>query len=353
MSRTELHFVVPGPLDQLTGGYVYDAQMAAGLEELGWNVRVHELPGRFPHPDQVAIEALEAALESMADGARAVIDGLAMGGLPEPVERHASRLRIISMLHHPLSEETGISTADAARFRDTERRALRPCAGAIVSSDYTARTLAEYDLSPERIRVVLPGTRPARRAGGSTQGGPPTLLCVASVTPRKGYDVLVEALAHVADLEWRCICAGSPDRDPAYAESIMRAVSRSGLEDRVSFVGERLGSELVGLYRNASAFVLASHYEGYGMALADALAHGLPIVSTTGGAIPFTVPADAGLLVEAGSAPAFAAALRSLLQGDASLRRGLAEAAQRHAEQLPTWADSVRAFAIAVKDLAP
>ncbi len=351
MSRAKLHFAVPGPLDQLTGGYVYDGHMVAGLRQLGWEVQVHDLAGSFPDPDAEARASLSAMLGSLTDGTAIVIDGLAMGGAPEPLEEHGHRLRIVSMLHHPLAEETGISPAESARFRESERRALVPCAGVIVSSPFTMETIGTYGVSPERVRVVLPGTERVPPAEGPPPGAPPLLLSVASLTPRKGYDVLVAALAGVADLEWTCMCAGSADRDPAHARSVLSAVAEHGLESRITFVGERLGQGLGELYRGASAFVLASHYEGYGMALADALAHGLPVVSTTGGAIPFTVPHTAGLLVAPGDPVAFSGALRKLLADDPSVRDRLAAAARRHAAGLPTWADSITAFAEAVTEL--
>lgn len=351
MSDAALHFVVAGPLDQLTGGYVYDAHMVAGLRDLGWDVRVHELGGRFPAPDAEADRALSGVLASLDAGTRVVIDGLAMGGLPGPLEEHGARLRIVSMLHHPLAEETGISEVEARRFAETERRALVPCVGVVVSSEFTARVLGDYGVSLERIRVVVPGTEPAEPATGPGPGEPPTLLCVASLTPRKGHDVLVAALERVSDLAWTCICVGSTDRDPAHAEDVRLRTSAAGLDDRITFVGERLGARLDWLYRRSSAFVMASYYEGYGMALTEALARGLPVVSTTGGAIPFTVPAEAGILVEPGDDAALAVALRSVLAEDDTLRREMSAAARRHASTLPTWRDAARTLAAALEDL--
>lgn len=351
MSPPDLHVVVPGPLEQLTGGYVYDAHVVEGLRERGWSVRVHNLAGRFPDPDEVARRALACALRGLPDGSRVVVDGLAMGGLPDPIEEHGGRLRLVSLVHHPLCRETGLSESAAERLFETERRALAACAGVIVSSEHTARGLADFDVPAERIRVVVPGTERAAPATGPEPGAPPRLLCVASVTPRKGHDVLVDALARVRDLGWTCVCAGGLDRDPVHAEAVRRRVADAGLVDRIDFVGERHGDELEALYRGASAFVLASHYEGYGMALADALAHGLPVVSTTGGAIPFTVPTDAGLLVEPGDAAAFASALAELLEPGSTAWAELAVAARRHAEDLPTWSDATRSFARAVEEL--
>ncbi len=351
MTPGELHFVVPGPLAQLTGGYVYDAHMVAGLRDLGWRVHVHNLEGRFPDADAVAREAMHGLLASLPDGARVVVDGLAMGGLPEPIEAHGPRLRILSLVHHPLAEETGLPAADASRFRESERRALASCGGVLVSSAFTARGLCSYGVAAERIRAVVPGTEPARPAAGPGAGKPPLLLCVASVTPRKGHDVLVDALARVRDLPWTCVCAGSLERDPPHADSVLRRVGAAGLVDRIEFVGEREGTALEDLYHAASIFVLASHYEGYGMALADALARGLPVVSTTGGAIPFTVPPGAGVLVEPGDAAAFAAALRPLIGPDTTTRTRLAAAARRHAAALPSWREAAAAFGLAIDEL--
>ena len=351
MTLHVLHFVVPGPLAQLTGGYVYDGRMVDGLRALGWQVEVHELPGRFPDADATGREALDSTLASLPDGLRVVVDGLAMGGVPETVAAHARRLRILSLVHHPLSEETGISASEQQRFRESERRALAPCTGVIVSSPFTARVLRDYHVPAERIRVVLPGTEPAPPAAGPAPGEPPVLLCVASVTPRKGHEVLVAALARVRDLPWSCVCVGALDRDPVHADAVLRQVADAGLADRIEFVGERTGDRLDETYHGASIFVLASHYEGYGMALAEALARGLPVVSTTGGAISHTVPADAGLLVEPGDDAAFAEALRTLLAPDGEARAELAAAARRHAATLPDWQASVRAFADSVDEL--
>lgn len=353
MRSPELHVVVPGPLDQRTGGYLYDARMVEGLRELGWRVHVHELEGSFPDPDPTARAALDHALASLREGARVLIDGLAMGGLPGPIHRHGTRLRILSLVHHPLAEETGLSDADRRRLADAERDALRPCVGVLVSSDFTARCLEAFGVPASRVRAVTPGTDRAPMAEGPEPGRPPVLLSVASITPRKGHDVLVRALERVRELEWTCVLAGGLDRAPDHAAEVRKLVRAAGLADRIAFPGELHGPDLHDQYRRASIFVLASHYEGYGMALTEAIAHGLPVVSTTGGAIPHTVPGDAALLVEPGDDEAFGAALRTLLEPGSSTRSELASAAYRHAGALPTWSESVRAFARAITELAP
>ena len=347
--------VVPGPLDQRTGGYVYDARIVAGLRELGWRVDVHNLIGTFPDPDAEARASMASALAGMPDGARVVIDGLAMGGLPESLRAERGRLRILSLVHHPLADETGLDASGRARFIALERDALAACVGVLVTSEFTARRLGALGVEPARVRAVRPGTDTARAAIGPGPLAPPALLCVGSVTPRKAQDLLLRALARLDALSWSCVCAGSLQRAPGYAKTVQALIHTAGFTDRVLLPGECDPDRLDDLYHHASLFVLPSHYEGYGMALADALARGLPVVSTTGGAIPQTVPADASVLVPPGDKTALANALRPLLSGDEGARRraAMAAAARRHRPALPAWAQAAQAFAHATLELTP
>ncbi|MCY4074046.1 MAG: glycosyltransferase family 4 protein [Acidobacteria bacterium] len=362
MTAPSLHLVVPGPLDQRTGGYLYDARMAEGLRRRGWRVTVHSLGGRFPDADETARTSMTAALAAIPAGATALVDGLALGGLPEPVAAERRRLRILALVHHPLSDETGLPPEVRDRLAGSERRALAAAHGVIVTSRFTARGLRRFGVDAGRVRVVEPGTeRPPRESARPGSGAPPRLLSVGAVVPRKGHDVLVRALARIAHLPWEWDCAGSLERDPGHAARVLAAVESQGLADRVRFAGECDPVTLAALYAESALFVLASHYEGYGMVLAEALAHGLPIVSTTGGAIPETVPAEAAVLVPPGDDAALAAALAPLLadsdreaggQSGAERRAVLAAAAHRHAAALPGWDAAAAAFADALTALA-
>jgi glycosyltransferase involved in cell wall biosynthesis len=353
VTAPELHVVVPGPIEQRTGGYIYDARVVSGLRELGWSVVVHSLAGAFPDPDARARASFISTLAAIPSGRRVVIDGLAMGALPEPVLAEAARLRLLSLVHHPLADETGLSRGAQDRLVALEREALAACAGVLVTSAFTARRLRLYGVTEDRVRAVYPGTNRYEPAVGPGRAEPPALLCVGSVTARKGQDVLVRALADLRDLAWTCVCVGRLTSDPAFAASVQRMIREARLDDRVELTGECDTVALDRFYHHASLFVLPSHYEGYGMALSEAVAHGLGVVSTTGGAIPDTVPDDAGILVPPGDGAALTAALRDLLmtpEGGAR-RAALAAAATRHADALPRWDQTATRFADAVKEL--
>ncbi len=347
--------MIPGALAQRTGGYRYDARMVEGLRARGWSVRVHELEGAFPEGDAAAHRAMDGALSGLPDGSLVLLDGLAMGALPEPIAAHAGRLRLVSLVHHPLHLETGLSDEERARLRAREVEALGHCRGAVVTSALTAEQVAELGMPPARIRVAPPGTDPASAAQGPASGAEVEFLCVASVVPRKGHDVLVEALAELRGLSsdllegarWRCRCVGSLRRSPDFAERVRGLIEAHGLSDRVELTGECSDEELRAHYDRASVFVLASHHEGFGMVLTEALAHGLPVVATTGGAIPDTVPEGPGLLVPPGDAPALARALRSLLSPE--LRERAAAEARSAARTLPDWDRATETFERALR----
>ncbi|RYY89231.1 MAG: glycosyltransferase, partial [Comamonadaceae bacterium] len=163
-------------------------------------------------------------------------------------------------------------------------------------------------------------------------------------TARKGHAVLVEALAGLADRRWTLHCAGSLERDDAAVAAVRAAVQRHGLQDRIVWHGELDTPRLEALYAQADLFVLPSFHEGYGMALAEALVRGLPVVSCVAGAIPDTVPADAGLLVLPGDAVALREALRRVME-EPGLRAALAAGARRAGARLPTWAQGASRFA--------
>jgi glycosyltransferase involved in cell wall biosynthesis len=329
--------LVPGPIDQLTGGYLYARHLVDAARAQGVAVVVRELAGHFPDADGQAQAECAAALASMPTGAVAVIDGLALAGFDAAMAREATRLRLIVMVHHPLADETGLSPAEARRFATLEARLLPLAAGVMCPSARTADAVAAYGVAPSRIALAPPGTmKPARAIVRQRAATPMRLLSVATVTPRKGHLVLIEALKRLGAREWRLDIVGSLTRDPDAVAAVRRALENHDKSPSVRLLGERPQEDLAEAYAAADLFVLASYHEGYGMAFAEAMAWGLPIVATTGGAISETVPESAGILVPPGDAGALADALARVID-DAALYRRLAAGAAEAGARLPGW----------------
>lgn len=343
----------PGPLETRTGGYIYDLRIVDGLRRRGWLVHVLELDTSFPYPTPAALQHAERVLAAVDGGSVVIIDSLALGAMPEIVVCEASRLRLVALVHQPLAAAIGLDASTAARFEEGERRALGAAALVVVTGKAAVPLIAKYGIEPNRVVVVEPGTDPAPLARGSrvtADNGPARtleLLTVATLTQGKGHELMLTALGATQDVLWRLTCAGSLTRDPATAGRVRAKVASLGMGDRVSLVGDLDRSALANAYDRADLFVLATQQETYGMAVAEALAHGLPVVSTRAGAIPDLVGDDAGLIVPVGDVLAFTDALSRVLR-DHHLRATLAEGARRRRDLLPTWDDACTRMAAAL-----
>lgn len=330
-------FILPGDVDDPelpSGGNVYDRRISRELTALGRSVREVTVGGTWPRPDPAARNALDRALGSAAPGTLVVVDGLVACGVPEIVVPHASRLRLVVLVHMPLGDETGADPSLDA----LERSTLHAAWAVVTTSARTAdRLVRHHGLPAERVHVVTPGTDRTPLSSGDE------LLCLASLTPHKGQDVLVEALASVADLGWACTLAGPVRRSPAFAAHVRDLVERHGLSGRVTITGPLTGQRLARTWMRAGLLVLPSRSETYGMVVTEALARGIPVLASAaaealGRAPDGSVP---GILVPPGDAGALAKGLREWLT-DPALRESLRRSARSRRDSLVTWDTAAR-----------
>jgi len=336
-------FAIPGDIKAKTGGYIYDRRVIDLLPEFGWQAHHLVLPGDFPAPSKASLAETERLLtDAMPSGSLLLIDGLAYGALPADLIARVKR-RIVALVHHPLSLEAGISAERAALFARSEREALAEATHVVVTSRSTGELLArDFAVPPANITVAEPGTDPAPRARAAA--GPPRLLSVGSVTEHKGHRVLMQALTQILDLPWESRLVGSLDRDADTVKFMRETAAQNSLTERIVFRGALNEAELDEEYAQARLFVLPSYFEGYGMAFTEAMTRGLPVVACAAGAVPKTVPADAGILVKPGDGTALAKALRLLLTNPKELETR-AEAAWTHGQTLPRWRDTAERVA--------
>ncbi len=348
---TRAIFVIPGDIGLPTGGYAYDRRVLALFADHGIEATHMALPDTYPSPSPADLEETRRLIATTRPDDILLIDGLAYGAMPKDLVATFNR-RIVALVHHPLCLEEGTPPDRAHELKRLETAALALAQRVIVTSKTTALTLAtDFDVPDDRITIAEPGTDAAQRAKGSG-GRPFRLLAVGTIVPRKGYDVLVDALVPLKSLDWRLDIAGATDRSPATVTALRAQIARHGLTDRVTILGPVDEAHLSRLYDTADVFVMASHYEGYGMVLSEALARGLPIVCTTGGAAAETVPDGAAVKVEPASPRALAWSIGRVLEEDGQLRRSIADAAWAAATQLPRWNDTARTVAAVIKELA-
>ena len=361
-------FAIPGDIDLRTGGYTYDRRVMALLPRFGVAVTHLELPGGYPTPTPAELAATAQAFARVPKEAVLLVDGLAYGAMPEEAIARADG-PIVALVHHPLCLETGLTGRAPGRAEGLRDGRARP--GAPHRRDQRHdRAHARHGVRHPRAKDHGGGTRhrcgaaseggrrvpAAGRAGRASQArrsaGTLRLLAVGSIVPRKGYDLLVQALDRLGYLDWELAIAGDRDRSPETTTALVRQIRRSKVRDRIELVGALDERALGALYAGTDLFVMASLYEGYGMVLAEALVRGLPIVATTGGAAAATVPDRAALKVPPGDVDALSRALRRAMT-DAALRRKLADAAWAAGRKLPSWEDTARIVAGVIGGAAP
>lgn len=326
-----VHVVVPRGIDdplRPSGGNTYDRRLCEALDGCGRSVRVVEVEGGWPWSADAGSAPLESALRELPDGSLVVVDGLLASGLPRVMVPASARLRVVLLMHMPVGGEAEYAVVRAA--------------SALITPSAWCRDwlLGTHGLDPTRVHVARPGVDPAPAATGRPAGD--RFLCVGSVTPGKGQDLLLEALVRVSDLPWTCSCVGAVRLAPSFAVDLRRDAHRTGLADRFTLAGPRADHELGAMYAEADVLVLASRAESYGMVVTEALAHGLPVIATEVGGVPEALDgatADgirAGILVPSDDAPALGAALRRWL-ADARLRDSLRSAAIERRARLDGW----------------
>ena len=341
----DARFLIPGALDTPTGGYAYDRQILHHLQRRAFPLVPVELGGEWPSPTAKDIAICESLFHSFSEKTALLIDGLAFGAMPETLLKQAKG-PIIALCHHPLAYETGLDESRRRELHMSEKAALALARTVIVTSDATAGLLARDFGVPERnIVIALPGTRKMQRARGG--GDIPHLVSIGSVSKRKNHDGLLEALRQIADLSWRLTIAGSVE-DEGLMGSLVERTSANDWGDRIQFTGALPDDAIETLLMGADLFVMPSHYEGYGMALMEAVASGLPCVTTDAVPSARQVPAGAIKSVPSGDSEAFGAALRELLI-NADARTNMSALAWDARSKLPDWETAADCVAAAIE----
>ncbi|HEY7804932.1 MAG TPA: glycosyltransferase family 4 protein [Orrella sp.] len=355
-----LTLALPGDINTLTGGYLYDKHVSKELAEQGWDVDILSLDAGFPFVDDAVKQATVQRLAAVAPDRDLVIDGLALGALGEHAQAIKLRRAFVALVHHPLALESGLTAHAAQKLHTSERVALSAASGVIVTSPTTCQTLIDqYGVAAHQIEVIEPGVdrprvspsalphRSPPKPGVNDTNTPLKLLSVGAIVPRKGFDVLIQALSQLADLPWTLDIVGDDQRAAETVAQLKTLIAQYGLTDRVQLLGAQPREALNRHYQQADVFVLASHYEGYGMAYAEALAWGLPTIGTDGGASAQTLDTPAARVVPANDAPSLAMTLRELMNNPQK-RADMRAAALKHANALPTWESVGERFARAL-----
>jgi len=315
-----------------TGGNIYDRRMVEGLRAAGLQVTFTAAAGSWPRPSREDRAGLARVLDQISDDAPVVLDGLIACSAPDVLAGHAERLRLVVLVHMPLGDDVGLPAQVAAELADRERRTLRMARAVVATSNATAdRLRRSHGLD---VQVVEPGVDPAPGARPSTRGD--RLLCVASVAPVKGQDVLVDALAALTDLPWHCRCVGA-ERHADFAASVRRRIADLGLTDRIVLAGAQTDDQLEASYAESDLLVLPSRAESYGMVVVEAASWGTPsvvVADPDNAATELVDDGENGIVAPSTSPEDLAAAILEIHEQGKALRESTANWFQRNAPRV-------------------
>jgi glycosyltransferase involved in cell wall biosynthesis len=287
-------------------------------------------------------------LSAIPDGATVLIDGLIASPAAAQLLPHTGRIRMTVLLHMPLA--TALDTRHDASAQRSERVVLRAAAGVVATSDWTRQqVLTRYAIPARQVRVARPGVDRVAAKARPIRGH---LICVGVLGHHKGQDLLVEALADLADRDWHCVLAGPLDRHPDFVEKLQARITRLGYDQRIRLTGVLTGRALSHAYTTADLLVAPSRSETYGMTVTEALAHGLPVIAAAVGGLPEALGSTAdgtrpGQLVPPGDPDALATALGDWLD-DEHLRHRLRAAARQRRSTLRGWDQTTQEIANAL-----
>ncbi|HET9146814.1 MAG TPA: glycosyltransferase family 4 protein [Acetobacteraceae bacterium] len=333
-SAMRLALITAAPYESVTGASFYHRRILAAWNDMGGASEVIALDGK-------ARPSLVDRLEGRSVLVEGAVFELAADAIPALQARGAAAL-----IHHPTALEPGTPEARRQALKTLECELLPGFRRVIAASaPISDRLVGEFGVSPDAVRVVVPGTDKAPRRtieASRPDGSPCGILSLGTLTYRKGHDVLLRALAGLFDLDWHLTLAGE-SRDPDYVDSLSALIRGYGIAGRVTLLGPLTGEALEEAWSKAEIFALATRFEGYGMVIAEALARGLPVAITDGGAAATLVPAEAGVVAPVDDVEQLGKALRRLVFSP-QLRAMMGEAAWRQGQSLPGWPDQARAL---------
>jgi len=338
----DLHFFIPGDLNALTGGYIYDKRIVEGLRLCGNMVRLHSLASDFPFPSSESKLQCQKSIRSLPKGEIVIFDSLVFGSIPELLREIKHDNPIVALIHLPLSMNTTFVDEKRKSVSILEKEAFALANLIIVTSHFTEKLLLETGVDQSLIKVVIPGAE-AHLHKKYYKRLPRELITVSNYTRNKGYLHLINALSNLKHLNWQLNCYGNIYFDPEYVKELSDLIVENNLSDRIFLHSSISGYELSEAYIHSDLLIHPSGFESYGMVLVEALVHGIPVITSKGGAITQTVPASMGVFFDADDKNSLGKALAHVFT-DENLFKKLCNETSKYIHGARRWEKSVKEF---------
>ena len=309
-----------------SGGYLYDRKIVEYLRDCGHKVLVYTFPFEV---ERVIKDDVELLLE----------DELCHKDLLEFNLRlkKAFPIPVIVLVHHLKYLEPVLQPREE---KEKEKKFLKTCDAVIANSDNTSREVRKLGVELPTL-VSYPGCDHLAPSPDFNRRAPESFLKILSVgilVPRKGFYLLFEALEELSDYPWELRIVGDETLDVRYVESLRKKARELG--NRIQFLGRVSSKELSEIYLNSDLFVLPSYFEGYGIVVAEAVLHLLPVIASKVGGIPEIIQdGREGILIPPGDKAALKGALQVFLEQPERLGPFIEACALRRSS-LSTWKET-------------
>jgi len=340
MESKKIYLLTSGNIHELTGGYLYNQRLAAGLSQKGHTVKVISL-AETPSDQSVLENALRRQLRQTEPGSCVVIDSIVLGMMNRVIKEHGNRYYFVGLVHLPATLDLH-KTDKEMELAENELESMNALNQLVVTGNYIKQLLEQAGLDGSKISIIEPGVDnfPRKR---DYAGLPFELLCISNFSWIKGQMLLADALSRLTNRNWTLRMYGNMSAGKEYVDSLKKLIASRNLGGRIQLHDTLNREDISSAFLKADLFVLPTQFESFGMVLTESLAHGIPVVTTTAGNLVHTVPAGMGILTEPGNVDELSFVLNRLFT-DRNAYGSLCRSAALYYMMARSWEATVAEF---------
>lgn len=263
-----ISFVCENAEDKISGGYIYNDLIFQHLRAQGWTIDMFT-------PEQ-------SLLINQSD--HVVVDSIAIEEFAVKWSDIDYSFTPILLCHLPPEKQVNTDAQVSKRYLQLKK--MIDNSKIITTGSTCSSYMSEnYDISADRLQEVRPGLLDNWQTKDRYSSVPYRLLVVANIIPNKGYEMLIEMINNIKELDWQLDIYGDNRFAPDYAQQILTSIEELG-DKRVVYRGTANQSDINRAMVNADLFIQLSPYEPYSMVSLEAISSGLPMLSAQSGEMP-------------------------------------------------------------------
>ena len=337
-----IHFLISENAPFLSHGNVYSNRIAEGLKANGHQVSIYSLPEDFPFFSEQSLLQCKQIAEMIPRAEPVVIDNTIFGVIPEILQNLYKHNPVVALIHVTFTSDENLTAYQREMILDLERRAQPYALKFIASNTYASSALTREGTDKDKVITIIPGVDHFPLKGNYPES-PSALLSVADFVRPNGYVNMIKALTALKSKDWQLHCYGDLTLDADYIRELQVLIRRCELQNKIMLHPALSGKALSDAYLNSDLFIHPVNFEAYSKEAVDALAHGIPVVASSGGGNSQIIPAKMGKLFKPEVVYVLQTIIDELLDNPV-LYKNLAGEASKYHKQAHSWEQSVNQF---------